>query len=51
MKILFWNVRGLGKAEKRRMVRRLVKAKNVDMLLIQESKMVIKEHRVSIPFG
>ena len=47
MKILSWNVRDLGKTEKRRMARRLVKARNVDLLLIQESKMVRKEHQES----
>ncbi|XP_028060848.1 uncharacterized protein LOC114264432 [Camellia sinensis] len=38
MKVLSWNVRGLGKPEKRRRIRNLLKAKGVDMVFIQETK-------------
>ena len=33
-----WNVRGLGKAEKRRMVRNVMGSQKVDLILIQETK-------------
>ena len=39
MKILTWNVRGLGRREKRRTVRLMVARNQVDMLLLQESKL------------
>lgn len=38
MKILFWNVRGLGLKEKRSKVKKLVKDHRIDMMLIQETK-------------
>ncbi|KAL7177287.1 hypothetical protein ACSBR2_030606 [Camellia fascicularis] len=38
MKVLSWNVRGLGKPEKRRHLKNLIKEKRVDMVLIQETK-------------
>lgn len=38
MKVLSWNIRGLGKLEKRRSLKNLIKEKMVDMVLIQEAK-------------
>ncbi|XP_028096430.1 uncharacterized protein LOC114296321 [Camellia sinensis] len=38
MKVLSWNVRGLGKPEKMRRIRNFIKSKGVDMVLIQETK-------------
>ena len=38
MKILSWNVRGLGRAEKRRMVKKVVSEIGVEILLLQETK-------------
>ena len=38
MRLLSWNVHGLGKEEKRRMVRSMISSQNIDMILIQESK-------------
>ena len=36
MIIVIWNVRGMGRAEKRAVVRKLVRLHKVDLLLIQE---------------
>lgn len=47
--IISWNVRGLGSADKRRMVRELCNSYRVDVVMLQESKLdviapsVIKE--------
>ncbi|XP_028086229.1 uncharacterized protein LOC114287150 [Camellia sinensis] len=38
MKIMSWNVRGLGRAEKRRRVRQVIQDRKVDVLLLQETK-------------
>lgn len=38
MKIMTWNVRGLGKSEKRSRVRNVIKEKKVDVMFIQETK-------------
>ena len=38
MKILSWNVRGLGWADRRRRVKEVLRLKNVDMALLQETK-------------
>ena len=38
MIIVSWNIRGLGKLEKRPAVRKLVKKYKVDLLLLQETK-------------
>lgn len=38
MKILGWNVRGLGLREKRGAIRRLIRKNMIDVLFIQESK-------------
>lgn len=40
MIVLSWNVGGLGKPEKRLAVRKLVKRHKVDLVLLQESKVV-----------
>lgn len=41
MKIISWNVRGLGRIEKRREVRQLVRENNPFKLCIQETKLAI----------
>ncbi|XVE89926.1 hypothetical protein DITRI_Ditri20bG0035300 [Diplodiscus trichospermus] len=41
MKIASWNVRGLGRREKRKAIKRVLCIKKVDMLMVQETK--IKE--------
>ena len=52
MRILSWNVRGLGKAEKRRMVRNLIFSQKVDLILIQETKWEhVTERMVSQVWG
>lgn len=38
MIITSWNVRGLGRPEKRRMVKTLVKKEKIDLLFLQETK-------------
>ena len=38
MKILSWNVRGLGRPEKRSKVRSILKERGVDVVLLQETK-------------
>ncbi|XP_028113024.1 uncharacterized protein LOC114311158 [Camellia sinensis] len=38
MKLLSWNVRGLGRMEKRSKVKKLLKERSVDMVLFQETK-------------
>ncbi|XP_028098166.1 uncharacterized protein LOC114297885 [Camellia sinensis] len=38
MKILSWNVRGLGRVEKRRRIKEVLKEKKVDMAMLQETK-------------
>ncbi|XP_028062050.1 uncharacterized protein LOC114265429 [Camellia sinensis] len=37
-RILSWNVRGLGRVDKRRRVKEFLRLKNVDMVLLQETK-------------
>ena len=39
MKIVSWNIRGLGRPEKRRAVKRVAASVNPDMFFIQESKL------------
>ena len=39
MKIISWNIRGLGRSEKKRAVRRLCLKEKLSMALIQESKL------------
>lgn len=53
MKILFWNARGLGLKEKRSKVKKLVKDRKIDMMLIQETKQkeITKKFIVSICMG
>ncbi|XVF49156.1 hypothetical protein PTKIN_Ptkin03bG0245900 [Pterospermum kingtungense] len=46
MKIVSWNIRGLGCAEKRRAVRRLFSNEKFDAFLIQESKIKKVSHRL-----
>lgn len=38
MKIISWNIRGLGRREKRRGIRRLLSQRKVDILFLQETK-------------
>lgn len=38
MKIMSWNVRGLGRKDKRGKILKLVRDKKLDMLLLQETK-------------
>ncbi|XP_028126564.1 uncharacterized protein LOC114323215 [Camellia sinensis] len=38
MKILSWNARGLGRKEKRGKVKKLLKERNIDIVLLQETK-------------
>lgn len=38
MKLLSWNIRGLGRLEKRSSIKRMVKDRQIDILLIQETK-------------
>lgn len=38
MKILSWNVRGLGRADRRRRIKEFLRLKNMDMVLLQETK-------------
>ncbi|XP_028082515.1 uncharacterized protein LOC114283844 [Camellia sinensis] len=38
MKLLSWNIRGLGNPEKRRKLKELLRARKVDIVLIQETK-------------
>ena len=45
MKILSWNIRGLGRREKKRAVRRLVAKCKLNMLFLQEFKMQLVDHR------
>jgi exonuclease III len=52
MKVISYNVRGLGGVEKRAEVRRLVQEKNPFVLCIQESKLTfVKEIWGDAPFG
>ncbi|XP_028059521.1 uncharacterized protein LOC114263216 [Camellia sinensis] len=46
MKIMSWNVRGLGRLEKRRRVKQLIKEKRVDVVLFQETK----SRDIDVPF-
>ena len=39
MKIVTWNVRGLGRPEKKRAVRRLLSKRRCDLAFIQKSKL------------
>ena len=45
MKLVTWNVRGLGRPEKKRAVRRLISKRRCDMLFIQESKLEVVNPR------
>lgn len=38
MKILTWNVRGIGRSEKKGKIRKMMKERNVDIVLLQETK-------------
>lgn len=38
MKMLSWNVRGLGKSCKRKKIKELVRARGVDLVMLQETK-------------
>lgn len=38
MKLLFWNIRGLGRPSKRRKIRTLLKERNIDMVFLQKTK-------------
>ncbi|KAL7167318.1 hypothetical protein ACSBR2_037897 [Camellia fascicularis] len=38
MKMLSWNIRGLGRSEKRCKIKNVVKDRQIDILLIQETK-------------
>ncbi|KAG5556812.1 hypothetical protein RHGRI_007162 [Rhododendron griersonianum] len=40
MKIISWNIRGLGSSVKNRIVTKLIKDKSPDVLLLQETKIV-----------
>ncbi|KAK2648320.1 hypothetical protein Ddye_015809 [Dipteronia dyeriana] len=51
MLIISWNVRGLGKAKKRRMVRGLVSSQNPDFVFLQESKLKVFDQRVIRSLG
>ena len=46
MKIAMWNVRGLGKSEKKRVVRRLLSKRRCDMVFIQESKLEVVNSKI-----
>ena len=46
MKIMTYNIRGLGGRIKRKVVKQLVKEKEVEMLCIQESKLEIVDLRI-----
>lgn len=37
MRVQFWNVRGLGKAHRRRMVRNHILQENLDIIVLQET--------------
>lgn len=39
MKILSWNIRGLGQKEKRSKIKKMVKDRRVDILFLQETKL------------
>lgn len=41
IKILSWNVRGLGNRDRRRMVKEMVQRSKADLVLVQESKLEI----------
>ena len=45
MKIISWNVRGLGSRNKRRMVKDFLKTENPDVVMIQETKKEICDRR------
>lgn len=46
MKIISWNVRGLGVFEKRREVRQLVNEKHPQVICIQETKLAVVDMAV-----
>ena len=46
MKIVTWNVRGLGRPKKKRAVRRLFSQRKCDMIFIQESKLEAVDSRL-----
>lgn len=41
MKILSWNIRGAGRQEKKGKIRKLLKERNVDIALFQETKKAV----------
>ncbi|XP_028085600.1 uncharacterized protein LOC114286624 [Camellia sinensis] len=45
MKILIWNIRGIGREEKRGKIRKLVNDRNIDIVLIQETKKAVITNR------
>ena len=45
MKIISWNVRGLGSRNKRRMVKDFLRSENPDVVMIQETKKVECDRR------
>ncbi|RVW43796.1 hypothetical protein CK203_074061 [Vitis vinifera] len=45
MKIISWNVRGLGSRNKRRMVKDFLRSENPDVVMIQETKKEICDRR------
>lgn len=38
MKLMSWNVRGLGKSEKRRKLKEIIRVRKLDFVLLQETK-------------
>ena len=41
MKLLSWNIRGMGKAEKQGRIKRLLKDRNIDIVFFQERKRAV----------
>ncbi|XP_028060814.1 uncharacterized protein LOC114264401 [Camellia sinensis] len=41
MKLLSWNVRGIGKPEKRGRIKRLLKERHIDIVFLQETKKIV----------
>ncbi|CAL5385523.1 uncharacterized protein LOC114290665 [Camellia sinensis] len=44
MKILSWNIRGLGRQEKRRMIKKIIRERKIDIALFQETKKAIESN-------
>ena len=38
MKLISWNIRGLGRPEKKRRIKAVIKERKVDMVMLQETK-------------